>query len=105
MHRGLVARRRLVTTAALLRDLYTRRALSLLFGGGRAGLRLPVRVAELQAAIGGNSANVQRQVWTLATDGADLKRRLRGWVTNVGRGIYALSPGARAALAAVEGDD
>lgn len=65
----------------------------------------PVRVTDLQAAVGGNPATVQRQVWTLASDGPDLQLRLRGWVTNVGRGLYALSPGARAALASASDND
>jgi hypothetical protein len=57
-----------------------------------------VTLAEIQTTVGGNPATVNRQAWTLANDAPDLQRRLRGWVTAVDRGRYALSPAARLKL-------
>jgi len=54
-----------------------------------------VSLAEIQRAVGGNPATVNRQAWTLATDAPDLQLRLRGWVMKADRGRYALTPAAR----------
>ena len=51
-------------------------------------------LAEIQRAVGGNPATVNRQAWTLAHDAPDLQHRLVGWVVNIERGRYALSAGA-----------
>ena len=57
-----------------------------------------VGLAEIQKAVGGNPATVNRQAWTLANNAPDLQRRLRGWVVSTDRGRYALSPQARREL-------
>lgn len=53
---------------------------------------------QLKRRLGGNPATVNRQAWTLAANAPDLQRRLRGWVVNPERGVYALSDAARAAI-------
>jgi hypothetical protein len=50
-----------------------------------------VSISEIQRAIGGNPATINRQAWTLANNAPDLQHRLRGWVISDGRGRYALS--------------
>jgi hypothetical protein len=50
-----------------------------------------VAISEIQKALGGNPATVNRQAWTLANNAPDLQHRLRGWVVSDGRGRYALS--------------
>lgn len=50
-----------------------------------------VPISEIQKAVGGNPATVNRQAWTLANNAPDLQHRLRGWVVSDGRGRYALS--------------
>ena len=50
-----------------------------------------IPISEIQAAVGGNPATVNRQAWTLANNAPDLQLRLRGWVVGEGRGRYALS--------------
>jgi len=50
-----------------------------------------VSISEIQNAVGGNPATVNRQAWTLANNAPDLQLRLRGWVVSDGRGRYALS--------------
>lgn len=50
-----------------------------------------VSISEIQDAVGGNPATVNRQAWTLANNAPDLQLRLRGWVVSDGRGRYALS--------------
>ncbi len=57
-----------------------------------------VSLAEIRRVVGGNSATVNRQAWTLASNAPDLQRRLRGWVVKVDRGRYVLSPAARKKL-------
>lgn len=50
-----------------------------------------VSLAEIRRYVGGNSATVGRQAWTLAENAPDLQHRLRGWVIKLERGQYALS--------------
>ncbi len=67
--------------------------LALIAGGGtsQAGFQLKPRV-------GGNESTFYRQVRTLATNAPDTPKRLRGWVTSVDHGRYALSGAARRRL-------
>ncbi len=58
----------------------------------------PATLRDIQRAIGGNAGTASRQAWTLATNAPDLQLRLRGWVRRVDRGIYQLTPAARARL-------
>lgn len=50
---------------------------------------------QLKRRLGGNAGTVNRQAWTLAANAPDLQLRLRGWVVNPERGLYALSEAAR----------
>jgi len=58
----------------------------------------PATLRDIQHAIGGNAGTASRQAWTLATNAPDLQLRLRGWVRRVDRGLYQLTPAARARL-------
>ena len=58
----------------------------------------PATLRDIQREVGGNAGTASRQAWTLATNAPDLQLRLRGWVRRVDRGLYQLTPAARARL-------